>query len=291
MTVGDTLTDSLTDSIPTIINEARITREQVGNISQLVDKYTLGEGIGLTWDEVSLAAIAAQHITETTELDNPQQISDTLFSITPSSIGVHTFITDRVGARISKNAYAKIGELHQNAIQRKKDQDGITVLDGATTSLAGAGTSLTTGHISAGKTRITSNTTENGPLPVRAVLHGFQIKDLYDELVGGFGSYPVPEGMSADVFKRGFMHPIAGVEIFEDGNITIDAADDAKGGVFSKDGIVIVQGRAPRVIPVRDEAKGAGGTNLYHYDEYAYGERSEGNWVYELYSDATAPTS
>ena len=30
---------------------------------------------------------------------------------------------------------------------------------------------------------------------------------------------------------------------------------------------------------------------LYLYDEYAYGERSAGNWLFEVYSDATAPTS
>jgi len=29
---------------------------------------------------------------------------------------------------------------------------------------------------------------------------------------------------------------------------------------------------------------------LYHYDEYAYGERSSGNWLYEVISDALAPT-
>jgi len=27
------------------------------------------------------------------------------------------------------------------------------------------------------------------------------------------------------------------------------------------------------------------------YDEYAYGERSAGNWLFEVISDATTPTS
>ena len=36
---------------------------------------------------------------------------------------------------------------------------------------------------------------------------------------------------------------------------------------------------------------GGGANELIIYDEYAWGERSAGNWLYELYTDATAPTS
>lgn len=291
MASGNTTTTSLTDSLPTVIASARIVREQEGGMPQLVDKVTLGEGIGLTWNEVSMSQLTAVAVSETTVLDNPQEISDSLFSITPTVIGVETVITDRVAARISKNAYAKIGQLAQNAIQRKKDVDGLVVLDGASTSLCGAGSTVTIGHISAAVVRITSNTTEPGNMPIRIVLHGYQIKDLQDELVAGVGTYPIGEGETARVFRDGFRGKISGGDLFENGNITIDASDDAKGGVFARDGIVLVQGRAPRVVTVRDEALGGGATKLYHYDEYAYGERSVGNWVYEIYSDATAPTS
>ena len=44
------------------------------------------------------------------------------------------------------------------------------------------------------------------------------------------------------------------------------------------------------MVAVRDEALGGGATKIYHYDEYAYGERLN-TWGVELYSDATAPTS
>ncbi len=291
MSSGYTTTSALTDSLPTIIASARQVREFEGVIPQLVDKVTLGSGVGLSWNEVTYTALTATAVTETTVLDNPQQISDTLFSITPTVIGIETFITDRVAARIDKKAYAQIGSLGQNAIERKKDEDGLVVLDGATTSLCGAGSTLTSGHISAAAYRITSNTTEPGKKPIRCVLHGYQLKDLFDELVAGVGTYVLQDGPSATVFQSGFQLPIAGAEIYEDGNITVDSAADAKGGVFAKEAIVLVQGRTPRVVPVRRENVGGGGTSLYHYDEYAYGERSSGNWLYEIYSDATAPTS
>ena len=104
------------------------------------------------------------------------------------------------------------------------------------------------------------------------------------------GTAVVMEGPTARVFEQGFKLPIAGCEIYPDGNVTIDSSDDATGGVFAQEGIILVQGRSPRVVDVRNEKRGGGGNHVYHYDEYAYGIRLS-NWVYSMVSDATAPTS
>ncbi len=294
MAAGDTITQSLADSLDTVVASARQIREYEGVMPNLVDKVTLSEGTGTSWREISMAALSAQNITETTTLDNPQQMSDTVFSITPTVTGIQTLVTDRVASRINSQSYAQLGSLAQQAIQRKKDEDGLTVLDGATTELSGQGTTLASGVIAAAAYRISSNATEPGNPPYRCVLHGFQIKDLYDELTAHIGTAAAGEtsaGLTARVFEEGFRGKIAGVEVFEDGNITIDGSDDAKGGVFAQEAIVMVQGRAPRTATVRREDIGGGATVVYLYDEYAYGERSAGNWLFEVYSDATAPTS
>ena len=291
MAAGDTITQSLTDSLDTVVASARQIREFEGVMPNLVDKITLAEGTGLSWREVSMDALTAQTVTETTVLDNPQQMSDSLMTITPTVTGIQTLITDRVASRLNPKAYAQLGSLAQNAIQRKKDEDGLTVLDGATTSLPGAGNTLTSGHIASAVYRISSNTTEPGNPPYRCVLHGFQLKDIFDEIVQGIGTYNVPEGLTARVFAEGFRGQIANAQLYEDGNISIDGSDDAKGGVFAQEAIILVQGRAPRTATVRREDIGGGATVLYLYDEYAYGERSSGNWLYEIMSDATAPTS
>uniref|UniRef100_A0A6M3IFY1 Putative capsid protein n=1 Tax=viral metagenome TaxID=1070528 RepID=A0A6M3IFY1_9ZZZZ len=284
-------TSGLADSLDDVRSSARIVREQEGGIANLVEKITLGEGVGLSWKELKYDKIIAQAITETTELDNPQSITDSLITITPSVVGLETFITDRVKARISKKGFAKIGQLGQNAIQRKKDEDGLIIAASATgTADPGAGNTLASGYIAAASANITGNTTEPGHAPIRCVLHPFQIKDLYDELVAGVGTYVLTDGDTARVFKTGFTLPIAGCEIYPNGNITIDGSGDAKGMVFAQEGIIIVQGRAPRIVEVRNEKRGGGGHHVYHYDEYAYGERLS-NWVYLMESDATAPTS
>jgi len=288
---GWTTTSALADSLDDVRSSARIVREYEGAMPNLVTKETLGEGIGLSWQELKYDQLTAQAVTETTDLDNPQQILDSLISITPTVVGLETFITDRVQARINKKGFAKMGQLGQNAIQRKKDEDGLVLFASATgTSDPGAGNTLTSGYIASATANIKGNTTEPGHDPVRCVLHPFQIKDLFDELVAGVGTYVLTEGPTARVFTQGFNLPVAGCEIYPDGNIAIDSGDDAKGGVFAQEGIILVQGRASRIIEVRNEKRGGGGHHVYHYDEYAYGVRLS-NWVYLMESDATAPTS
>lgn len=288
--MANTTTTALADSLPTMIASARIIREYEGVMPQLVDKVTLSEGTGTGWNEVSFAQLTAQDITETTTLDNPQTLSDSLLTVTPTVAGIETCITDRVAARISKNAYAQIGSLAQNAIQRKKDEDGLTVLDGFSNSYCGAGSTLTSGHISAAMALIQGNTSEPAKPPFRCVLHPYQIKDIEDEIIAGVGTYPIEEGLTARVFSEGFRGMVAGAQLYPDGNMTIDSAADAKGGVFAQEAILLVQGRAPRMVAVRAEDIGGGATKVYHYDEYAYGERLD-TWGCEIYSDATAPTS
>ena len=290
MATGNTTTGSLTDSLPDVISSARIVREQEGDMPQLVEKQTLGEGIGLSWNEVTFDKLEAYDVTETQEHDNPQQISDTPFAVTPTVTCVETCITDKVAARISKNAFAKIGSLAQNAIQRKKDKDGLTMLDSFSNSYCGAGSTLTSGHVSAGMGLITGNATEPGNPPYRCVLHPYQIHDIEDEIVAGIGTYVVNEGLTARVFKEKFRGMIAGAQLYPNGNITIDSSTDAKGGVFAQEALVLVQGRAPRLHPEWTPKIGGGATKVYHFDEYAYGERVD-TWGVELYSDATAPTS
>lgn len=290
MPTGNTTTDALQDSLPTVISEARIIREFEGVMTQLVEKHTLGEGIGLSWNEISLSQLTAMTIDESTVLDNPQQMVDTLLTVTPTQVGIETLITDLVAKRISKNAYAKTGSLAQNAMERKKDEDGITVLDGFSVELSGTGTTLTSGHIGAGVSQIQGNATEPGHPPFRCVLHPYQIHDIEDEILAGVGTYPLGEGLTARVFTEGFSGMVNQAQIYPDGNIPIDSSTDAKGGVFAQEAIVLIQGYSPRVETRRRPNIGGGATSLYHYDEYAYGERCD-HWGAEIYSNATAPTS
>ena len=291
MATGYTTTGSLADSLDTVVDSARIIHEYKGVMSQLVERTQLPEGTGLDWGEVAYAKLTASTVTETMVNENYQQLSDTAISITPTMVQIATLITDRLRARITPKGLAKIGMLSENAILRKIDEDGLAVLDTATTSLVGAGSTLASGYIGAATRRIKGNTTETIEGPVRAVLHSYQVHDLQSEIVASVGTYSLTPGRTAEVFQSGFKGFVLGAEIFEDGNITIDSSDDAKGGVFAQSAIVLVEGMNAKVETERKPGIGGGSDIVYVRREYAYGERYGGVGMFEIYSDATAPTS
>jgi hypothetical protein len=259
MAVGETTTGTLTDSLPSIIADARIVREYEGTWQRTTDKRTLKGNTGLSWQEISLAQLEAQSITETTDNQNAQQIQDTLFSITPSMTQILVKITDRTYRRIAAVVESKMGSLAGNAMARKKDEDYLTLFStfsGA--SDPGSGQPLSFGHITAAKNRISSNTTEPAEGEIYTVLHGFQIKDIQDEILAGIGTYTIPTGMTEEVYRRGFRGDIAGTHVFEDGNITIDGTPNARGAVHAKEAVVAVMGMGIKTEKRRDPAYGGG---------------------------------
>ena len=287
MATGNTTTGSLADSIDVIQASARSRRQYDGVMPQLVDRVELDANTGTTWREILLANLSAQAVTENTVLDNPQQYDDSAITITPEMIQIQTFISDKSKRNINNKVLAQMGKMPGEAMMRKKDEDGLTAAD-ASTQMGAAGTPVQTGDVAAARYIITSNATEPGPLPIAGVFHGFCIKDFYDELVSGVGTYPVPEGSTATVFQSAFTLPIANVSIHEDGNISIDSNSDAKNFVFSKSAWILVEGMTIRTESERKPNIAGGGDSLFMTDEFAYGLRLA-NWTREIIGDATAP--
>lgn len=291
MVVGINTTGVLADSLPTVIQSARVVREFAGTMPKLVDRQRLGTGEGLNWNEIALSQLTAQDITETTKLENHQQLVDTLFSITPAQVGLSIKVTDRMKRKISQNVAALIGSLGQRAMNTKKDKNLLAIGASATTDLGAAGNPMTLGLISAGSSRITGNTTEPGiDQPKYFVAKSFHIKDLYDEITAGIGTYPIPAGLTEETFRTGFRGSVMDVEVFVDDNITVDASDDAIAMVFGKNAIVHVEAASPVTYTDRDNSYGGGAEVMYMYDEYATGIRNQ-VWLYAVTADATAPTS
>tara|TARA_Y100000034_G_scaffold134325_1_gene202448 strand:+ start:760 stop:1539 length:780 start_codon:yes stop_codon:yes gene_type:complete len=256
----------------------------------LVERRQLKKGTGDTWHEVSYAKLTAMAVNETTENDNIQQVSDTDFAIKPTMVQIATMLTDKVGRNITKNGLREIGRLGQNAMQRKKNIDGLTAIDSTgSTQLGSAGSAMTYGLVAAAVTNITGNTTEPGHQPIRFVAHPFCMKDIYDQFTAPVGTYDISEGASFRVFREGFRGMINTAQAFENGDFDISSTD-AKNGVFSKEGIVMVEEMSPRMETERMPRIGGGSTVVTHTDSYAYGIR-QNQWVHEIIADATAPTS
>ena len=92
----------------------------------------------------------------------------------------------------------------------------------------------------------------------------------------------------------GFAGTVAGANVFEDGNITIDGSDDANGACHSREGVVAAVGMEIKKETDRDLHFGGGADVISMVSEIAFAERKSGTtqvWAYLLKSDATAPTS
>jgi len=295
MTVGETYTGSLNDALPSIVADARIVKEFDGSWQRTCDVKKQTAGTGLSWTEFALSQLSAQDITETQNNQNFQQIAGTLQSIQPTMTQIIVKITDRTYRKIASVVSGKFGTLIGNAMSRKKVEDYLALFTGfATTCSPGTGTTMSFGHVAAAKNNVTSNVTEASMAEVYSVLHGFQIKDIQDEIVAGVGTYTVPSGLTDEVFRRGFQGTVAGSNVFEDGNITVDSTPDANGATHSREGVIACMGMEIKKETSRDIYFGGGADVISLVDEYAFAERKSGTtqvWCYRHQSDATAPTS
>ncbi len=297
MAVGITITGSLADSLETIIDEARVVREFPGPVPKCAERHRLGENEGLDWNEIALTAMTAQNITETTTLNNPQQYADILFTITPTVTGITTIVTDRTYRRISKKVVGQMGGAAQAAIERKKDEDGLSTLDAATIALGATATPVEFSDFAHAVDRVgVGDMNEPSNSPIYAIMHPYHLTDIKDQIVAGVGTYAVPDGMTEDTFKQGFKGTLGGANVFEDGNIPSNQGGvtaDANSYVFARFGLLLVEGHSLRSATTRREDYGGGADQLFMYDEYEYGERlaaaTTGAFIAEILGDATAP--
>lgn len=292
MPSGDTFVTTVEEGLDTVIAEARVTREYPADVMMKVcDRRTLMPGTGTSYREFLAATLTAQNYGETDTIDNPQELDGSILSATPQLTAVQTFIGRRVAVRLNKEAFATFGGLAQDAIQRKKDRDGLALFATFASPVAGTGVTLTSGHLSALNTRILSDVDEAGAPPIQIVLHGYQVHDLQSAVLASVGTYAIPEGYTQETYQRGWRGSIVGANVYVDGLIVLTATPDARGAVFAKRGVCIVQGISPWKESREEPQKGFGGVNVWLKDEYIWFERSPGNWAYGVLSDATAPTS
>jgi len=292
MPTGETYVSTVSEGLDTVIASARTTREYPADVMlKVCDRQTLKSGTGTAWREFLATALTASNYGETDTIDNPQQLDGSVLSATPQLVAIQTFIGDRVKERLNAMAFSTFGNLAQEAIQRKKDQDGLALFASfSATAVSATGQTLTSGNIMAAVRRITSDADEPGAPPINVVLHGYQIHDLQSEILAGIGTYTIPEGYTDETYKRGFKGSIQDAMVYEDGLITINSTPDARGAIFAKRGVVCVQGKSPWTETRREPQKGYGGDSVWLKDEYVWVERSAGNWAIPCLSDATAPT-
>lgn len=294
MPTGWNTVNTFSDALDDIRDSARTYREFANVMGRLVEMERLENNTGLNWKELALNKLYAQNIEETTDLeDNPQEITDALFTVTPTLVGMSVFMTDLAKIRINSKVAAKLGVLTENAMARKKDVDLIAIAQSATTDLGTAGNPMSSDLISAAVARIRGNTTEPWDGVIHTVMKSFQLKDIQDEGVAGFGTYPTNGGITEQFLRKGYSGELFGSSVHTDDNIPVDASDDAIAFVFgggSGGAIICVEGMEARRHTERKENIGGGAEIMYCTDQYGTGVRQQA-WILASTSDSSSPTA
>jgi hypothetical protein len=291
MASGINSTANIDNVVRPMLAESRVTIEHEPTMKQLVRIERIPKGQGGTYRLPKWGVLPdAQDLTEGMDITQSQQLSDTLQTFTPTEVGHQVIITKRAMETLRDDIMRQAGRQMGDALQRRIDKDGLTMLDGFSTSLGSAGTALTWEYIAAAEVGIMGGgSAEPAPKssPVYGVFHPYQLHPLAKDFAPA-GTYPVPSGLSEDIQLKGFVSKsIAGVPLYRDGNLTIDANDDAKGGVFSKEALLLVWEEPNEQ---KEESISLRGWRVVQTVWYVYGEYKDA-WGREMLFDSVAPTS
>ena len=227
---NETTSSTLSELFENITQEAIFTFQETSVMRPLVTLYPI-VGSGKTIEVPVYPAITASAVNEATDLTNTA-VNPTSETITASEVGVMTTLTDLARDSASRNVGADIGKLFGEAIAKKVDTDLATLLDSFTTTIDSAGgVELTADKLFQAQAILRSL---NVPAPYYGVFSPKAVFNLKKTLTSA--GYNTNANAISDIgneaLTNGYVGRVAGIDIFENANISINANDDSAGGVF-----------------------------------------------------------
>ena len=227
---NETTSSTLSELFENITQEAIFTFQETSVMRPLVTLYPI-VGSGKTVEIPVYPAITASAVNEATDLTNTA-VTPTSATITASEVGVMTTLTDLARDSASRNVGADIGKLFGEAIAKKVDTDLATLLDSFTTTLdSGGGVELTADKLFQAQATLRLL---NVPAPYYGVFSPKAVFNLKKTLTSA--GYNTNANAISDIgneaLTNGYVGRVAGIDIFENANIAINANDDSAGGVF-----------------------------------------------------------
>lgn len=272
-----TTSSTLDDLFANIIAQARFTAEEQSLMLGLVTQYEIGAQAGKTIQVPKYPAIAAANLTEGTDMTSTT-VSTSSVSITVGEVGAQVLLTD-LAAMGAGNPADELGTVLGNAIATKMDTDLIALFDGFSSSIGAAGAEITVADIFKAAATLRANKVTG---VINAVVHPYQAYALKANLTNTFAN-PNGGDLQNEAMRNGYVGTIAGVNIYESANVSIDGSDDAKGAVFAPEALAIAMKRDFQIEPERDASNRAFELNATAI--YGVGELDD-NFGVEVLSDA-----
>ena len=283
-------TSNLSSGQKTFIASAREAFEPAAPDPDLVESQRIAAGFK-QWDVLTMARLtSASALTEGVDLTSAQQLVANSLSITPSEHGIIATLSKRLIRRQGdQNVVSTAGRLCANSLRRRQALDVISLYDGFSKSVVGAGNALDiTSFRGSVAYLLTDNSSSYGPAPVplHAALHIEQISDVILDITDT-APRGTTTGLTDDMLQRWWKGSdgLYGVQVFHSGNITRDSSDDSKGALFAKEALVMVMANDAEVTEEDDNSLRA--IEYGCFQEWGEGERADAHGV-EVYSDAAA---
>ena len=283
-------TSNLSNGQRIFIESAKEAFEPAAPDPDLIESERIETGVK-QWDISTFSRLSqATALTEGVDLSDVQQLSTNTLQLTPAEHGMIVTISNRLKRRQGDSSVVGVaGRQIGGSLRRRQASDVIALYDGFSKSVVGASTTLDITHFrGAVAYLLTDNDTAYGPapMPLQAALHIEQISDIIAD-ISDPGTTEARTGLSAEMLQRWWRGSdrLYGIPIYHSGNITIDSADDAKGGIFASEALYMVVANDADVTEEDDNSLRA--TEYGIFQEWAEGERADSHGV-EVFSDASA---
>jgi len=228
-----TTSSTLDDLFANIIAQARFTAEEQSLMMGLVTQYNIANEAGKTVQIPKYPAITAAALTEGTDMSSTQ-VSTSSVTVTVGEVGAQVVLTD-MAAFGAGNPAVELGTVLGNAIATKMDTDLIGLFTGFTASVGAAGQELTAVDLfKAAATLRAAKVTGN----IVAVIHPFQAYSIKSSLTSTFAD-PNGGDVQNEAMRTGYVGTVAGIDVYESANLTIDGSGDAVAAVFAPEALAI----------------------------------------------------
>ena len=231
--MAGTTSATLDDLFVNIVAQARFTAEEQSLMLGLVTQYNIAGQAGKTVQVPKYPAITAADLTEGTA-PSDTDVSTSSVTVTCAEVGNSVLLTD-LAAMGAGNPAEELGTVLGNAIATKIDSDLIALFSGFSSALGSAGAEITVADLFKAAATLRANKVTGS---MAAVVHPFQAYQLKAGLTNTFAN-PNGGDLQNEAMRNGYVGSIAGIDVYESANVSIDGSDDAVAGVFAPEALAI----------------------------------------------------
>lgn len=282
-------TGNLENAQNIIITAARFTEEHNAPAMALIEQMNLPKGA----KQVTVPKVGQMNISDLQDgfdIVDDEEIGMTTVDLTASEVGAKVILTDKLIRQSANNIFSIVGRQLGDAMARKKDTDVHALYSGLNegVSFGADNTAMSLANVAGA---IANAKGKKFGSQIYILQHPFATFDIANTAVTATGAAAgIPDGFATDLLNNFFsnIRPLNGVPIFEDGNLAIDADDDAVGVIADKSALGVLKSVDTRTERQRDASMRA--TEIIITADYGVFEIDDTKGA-PLTFDASAPAT